>query len=136
MKISFKKERGQLIPFSDDDFRKFQNMADGAVYQVDMKNLDMRTVKQNSAMHKYFDLVSRELNEIGLTVSKTIKVDTIWSPASVKEVLWKPIQQAVLKKKSTTELTKDELDKVYDVINMALGQRFGVHIPFPTIEKD
>lgn len=135
MKINFKKDRGQLIPYSDDDYQKFKKMADGAVYQIDIKNLDIRTLKQNSSLHKYFELVSRELNDRGLTVSKTIKADIVWSPASIKEVIWKPIQEAVLKKKSTTELTRTELDTVYDVMNMALGQKFGIHIPFPTIEK-
>jgi hypothetical protein len=135
MKISFKKERGQLLPYSDDDYKKFQKMADGAIYQVDIKNMDIRTLKQNSALHKYFELVSRELNDRGLTVTKTIKADIVWSPASIKEVLWKPIQEAVLKKKSTAELNKSEIDSVYDVMNMALGQKFGIHVPFPTIEK-
>lgn len=134
MKISLKKERGQLIPFSDDDFKKLQKMSDGAVYQIDIRNMDTRTIQQNRALHKFYDLVSKELNDKGLTVAKTIKADIIWSQSSVKEVLWKPIQEAVLKKKSTTELNKDEIDKVYDVINMALGQRFGIHIPFPSIE--
>lgn len=133
MKITFKKERGQLLPYSDDDYRNFQKMIDGAIYQVDIKNLDIRTIKQNSAMHKFFELVAIALNDRGLTVSKTIKADINWSPASVKEVLWKPIQNAVLKKKSTTELTRDELDKVYDVINLALGHKFGIYIPFPSV---
>jgi hypothetical protein len=135
MKINLIKKYGNLLPYSQDDKDKIDKFADGAIYQVDIKNLDIRTIKQNSALHKYFELVSRELNDRGLTVTKTIKADIVWSPASIKEVLWKPIQEAVLKKKSTTELNKSEIDSVYDVMNMALGQKFGIHVPFPTIEK-
>ena len=51
-------------------------------------------------------------------------------------MLWKPIQEAVLQKKSTTELKRKEIDDVYDTINLALGQKFGIHVPFPTIEND
>jgi hypothetical protein len=135
LKISLKKDRGQLIPYSDEDYRKLQKMADGAIYTVDMKNMDLRSLQQNRALHKLFELIATALNDRGLTVTKTIKADIIWTPASTKELLWRPIQQAALMKRSTAELSRDEIDKVYDVINLALGQRFGIHVPFPTIEK-
>jgi len=56
MKITFKKERGQLIPYSDEDYEQLSKLSD-SVYQVDVKNMDMRTLKQNSAMHKYFNFL-------------------------------------------------------------------------------
>ena len=40
-------------------------------------------------------------------VVKTLKVSVVWTPLSVKELLWKPIQNAVLAKTSTTELEKE-----------------------------
>lgn len=135
MKITFKKDRGQLIPYSDEDDRKFKKMADGVAYVVDIKNFDMRTLKQNSAMHKYFTLIAEALNNSGLTITKTLKADVTWSPLAVKENLWRPLQEIALKKKSTTELNKEDIDKVYDLMNLALGQKFGIHVPFPTIEK-
>lgn len=135
MKITFKKERGQLIPYSDEDERKLKKMEDGVAYVVDIKNFDMRTLKQNAAMHKYFTLVAEALNDKQLTVKTIIKADIEWNPISVKSLLWKPIQEAVLHKKSTTELKRKEIDDVYDTINRALGEKFGIHVPFPTIEK-
>jgi len=135
MKITFKKERGQLIPYSDEDERKLKKMEDGVAYVVDIKNFDMRTLKQNAAMHKYFTLVAEALNDKQLTVKAIIKADIEWNPISVKSLLWKPIQEAVLHKKSTTELKREEIDDVYDTINSALGEKFGIHVPFPTIEK-
>ena len=135
MKIQFKKERGQLIPYSDEDERKLKKMEDGVAYVVDIKNFDMRTLKQNAAMHKYFTLVAEALNDKQLTVKTIIKADIEWNPISVKSLLWKPIQEAVLHKKSTTELKRKEIDDVYDTINRALGEKFGIYVPFPTIEK-
>lgn len=135
MKITFKKERGQLIPYSDDDERKLKKMEDGVAYVVDIKNFDMRTLKQNSALHKYFTLVAEALNNSGLTIVKTLKADVTWSPLSVKESLWRPLQEIALRKKSTTELSKQDIDKVYDLMNLALGKKFGIHVPFPAIEK-
>ncbi|NCB79660.1 MAG: hypothetical protein EOM41_06805 [Bacilli bacterium] len=135
MKIQFKKERGQLIPYSDEDERKLKKMQDGACYVVEIKNLDMRTLQQNKALHKYFSLVAEALNDRQLTVKTIIKADIEWNPLSVKEMLWKPIQEAVLHKKSTTELKRKEIDDVYDTINRALGEKFGIYVPFPTIER-
>lgn len=134
MKIQFKKERGQLIPYSDEDEQKLKKMEDGA-YILELKKFDMRTLQQNRALHKYFSLVAEALNDRQLTVKTIIKADIEWNPLSVKEMLWKPIQKAVLQKKSTTELKRKEIDEVYDTINLALGQKFGIHVPFPTIEK-
>ena len=135
MKIQFKKERGQLIPYSDEDERKLKKMQDGACYVVEIKNLDMRTLQQNKALHKYFSLVAEALNDKQLTVKTIIKADIEWNPISVKSLLWKPIQEAVLQKKSTTELKRKEIEDVYDTINRALGEKFGIHVPFPTIER-
>lgn len=135
MKIALKKEHGILIPYSDDDAKKLAKMNDGAIYQVDIKNFDIRTLKQNSAMHKYFTLLAEELNDRGLSVANTLKVEVDWNAGRVKENLWRPIQEAVLNKRSTTELNKDEIDRVYDTLNRALAIKFGISIPFPSIEK-
>lgn len=105
-----------------------------AVYEVDLKNMDMRSNTQNRAMHKYFSLLADELNKGGLSVEKTIKVDTAWTGESIKELIWKPIQNAVLNKKSTTKLTKDEVSKVYDTLNYALSTKYGLYIAFPNKE--
>jgi len=131
MKIVFKIEMGQLLPYSIDDKNSLSKLKDG-VYEVDIKNMDMRTIKQNSAMHKYFTMLSDKLNEGGLSIAKTLKVDIDWTPTAVKDLLWRPIQESVLNKKSTTKLNKDEITKVYDVLNMALGQKFGISLEFPT----
>jgi hypothetical protein len=39
-----------------------------------------------------------------------------------------------LGKESTTELTTKEIDLVFDTINKHLGEQFGIHIDFPSIE--
>ena len=134
MKISFKKEFGQLIPYSLEDKDALEKLKDGAIYEIDVKTLDTRTLKQNAAMHKYFGMLSKELNNGGLSIKKVIKVDVAWSAQSVKDLLWRPIQEALLHKKSTAKLDKDEITKVFETLNLALGQKFGVHVPFPTKE--
>jgi nicotinamide riboside kinase len=91
-----------------------------------------RTVQQNRALHKYLALVAATLNAENLGVTVVLKPDTEWSMEGVKEMMWKPIQQAVLGKSSTTKLTRTELTEVYDIMNKALAERFDIHIPFPS----
>ena len=96
-----------------------------------------RTGKQNAAMHVYFKELATILNDSGLDMKKVLKpsVDIPWTEESVKEHLWKPIQEAALHKESTTELETHEVDKVYDILNRHLGEKFGVFCDFPSIEK-
>jgi len=95
-----------------------------------------RTLQQNKALHKYFEMLADELNDAGLDMKKVITVDVPWSPLTVKEWLWKPVQKAQLLKESTTELTTDEINKVYETMNRLMGDKFGIHVPFPSDEEE
>jgi hypothetical protein len=134
VKILFKKEYGQLIPYSLDDKQALENMPDDTVYSVDIKSQDLRTMQQNKALHKWFTMVADALNDRHLPIVKVLKVDVLWSADSVKELLWRKVQEAVVHKKSTAKLEKKELDKVYDTLNSALAIKFGISIPFPSRE--
>lgn len=100
------------------------------------KKYPKRTTRQNKALHVLFRLLAETLNEAGLDMRKTLKpdIDIPWNDKTVKEYLWRPIQEAQLKKPSTTELTTKEIDAVFDTINKHLGQQFGLHVPFPSID--
>jgi hypothetical protein len=55
---------------------------------------------------------------------------------NLKEDVWKQIQWALFKKKSTTELNTDEIDPIIDVLVKNVGQATGhVFTPFPSIEE-
>lgn len=96
-----------------------------------------RTIKQNAAMHKYFDLVSKECNQSGVTFSEYVRLrpqlDMHWTPHRVKE-LWKEAQYHMYGTTSTTELKRDQIDKVFDVVNKALAEITGVSMDFPSID--
>lgn len=101
------------------------------------KKYPQRTRQQNKALHVLFQLLANTLNEAGLDMRKTLRptVEIPWSGPSVKEFLWRPIQEAQLQKRSTTELTTVEIDQVFDTINKHLGERFSLHVPFPSIDE-
>lgn len=97
-----------------------------------------RSDAQNNALHLWFELLARELNNAGYTVQIVLshKMDIDWNKELIKDLLWKPAQQAILKKKSTTELRKvEDIDKVWEHLNRHIGEKFGVHVPFPNNEQ-
>ena len=95
-----------------------------------------RTNKQNNALHKLFTLLADELNDAGYDMRKTLKpsIDIPWTGKTIKEYMWRPVMQAQLGKESTTELTTKEIDLVFETINRHLGEKFGLHVPFPSID--
>lgn len=103
------------------------------------KNYPQRTPKQHRALHLFFTILSDAFNESGLTVKDILEVINIgvkWTPVSVKESFWKPIQKALLNKESTKDLNTIEITKVVDVITEALGTRIGFEMPeFPSEEQ-
>ena len=78
-----------------------------------MSEEKQRTLTQNRALHLYFQLVADTLNDAGLDMRVVLKpeIDIPWSKNTVKEFLWKRIQEIQLRKASTTELTTKEIDR-------------------------
>ena len=96
------------------------------------------TRSQQNALHKYFELLAEALNSAGLDMKKVLKpgVAIPWSPISVKEFLWRPIQKACLGKQSTTELNKfEDINIVYDTLNRHLSEKFYISEPFPSLSQ-
>jgi hypothetical protein len=95
-----------------------------------------RTSRQNRALHAFYGLVADELNNGGLDIRAVIKpsIEIPWNAEMVKEYLWRPIQKLALGKESTTQLDTGEIDKVYEIFNQHIA-KFGVHVPFPSMEN-
>lgn len=96
-----------------------------------------RTQRQSNALHLYFEMLAEALSGAGLDMRKTLKptIEIPWNKETVKEYLFKPIMKAQLNKESTTEMTTKEVDQVIETLNRHLGEKFGLHIPFPSIDS-
>lgn len=136
MNVFFAKIKDGQIQFSNkkeiDDFLKTINKKD--VWVRIQRMTGERTEDQNRALHKYFELVAKELNEGGYTVQLVLqkKVDLSWDKEKVKELLWRPAQQAITGKKSTTKLDKvSDITEIYEHLTRHLGEKFGINVPFP-----
>ena len=99
---------------------------------------DKRTIAQNKALHLFFKMLAGELNEGGFDQRKVLKetVDIPWTSIAVKDQLWRPIQQAMINERSTTQLEKHlDIEKIHETLMRHLGEKFGIdYIPFPSNE--
>lgn len=79
-------------------------------------------------------MLADELNFAGLDMKKTLKpeIDIWWTPESIKNYLWRPIQKAMTIKESTTELTTDEVNKIYKVLDKFTSEKHHIHLEFPS----
>lgn len=100
-------------------------------------NPQQRTLLQNKAMYKYFSLLAKALADAGLDAKKTLKpeVSIPWTPEMCKDLLWRPIQIAMTGKHSTTELDTVEPSQIHAVLDLHMGEKFGIHVPFPSEEN-
>ncbi len=101
------------------------------------KKEKQRTLKQNNALWKLFSLMAEKLNGSGYDMRKALEpsVDIPWNKQSIHDYIWLPIQQAQLKKNSTTDLTTKDIDLVFETILRHFGEKFGLEISFPSIEQ-
>lgn len=98
----------------------------------------IRTTKQGNSIHLYCRLLADAFNEAGLDMRTVLKPNVAiqWNSDTVKEYIWKPIQNAQFMKDSTRKLNTKEVGMVYETINRHVGERFGIHVPFPSKEPD
>lgn len=141
MEFSATKEDGKLAISTPklwkDELAKYP---DGTKFVVTLvRKTSRRTNQQNRALHKFFQLLADEFNSAGYSIQHVLKyftVDLDWNTESVKEIVWKPLQQALLKKKSTTQLDKQiDINTVYDHLNRSLGEKLNIHVPFPVDDE-
>jgi len=92
-----------------------------------------RTCQQNKALHKYLGELSEALNDAGWDMKAVLKpnISIPWTPEMAKEHIWKPVQNIMLDKDSTTELSTTDVDAIYQVISRHMAEKFGVSVPFP-----
>lgn len=95
-----------------------------------------RTNKQNRSMHLYCDWLAESLNEAGLDMRKVLKpsIEIPWTRYMVKEFLWKAVLKQRTGKETTTEMTRNEVDDILDILNAFVAQK-GMHVRFPSKES-
>jgi len=109
------------------------NMVANGEYEVTIKKLPKtRTGQQRKAIEVYCSLLAEAFNDAGLTVQAVLEktLDCDWNQSMVKDAIFKKASGTALDKRSTTELSSEEVTIVYDLVNRFAAQ-FGIHVPFP-----
>lgn len=98
----------------------------------------IRTNQQNKSLHKYYRLLSEEAQNKGVTVKMMIDAlpdaDVPVTPEILKEI-WRIFQRKMLHKESTTQLTKKEIDIVFEPFSAYVAKNFDIAINFPSEEE-
>ena len=108
---------------------------------IELKNtVEIKTVKQtrssaqNRALHLLFEQVANELNDCGIPFIyrglKGQELEMQWTKDLFKQFTWKPIQKALFDTETTTKLTTEQIDKIFDVICKFFAEK-GIEISFP-----
>lgn len=130
---------GGLDCYAAEDADDVKVIAGRKVFACDVKGEKRtRTARQNRALHKLFALIATALNAAGWDMIKTLtkQAEIPWTQEAVKNHLWRPLQEAMLDKTSTTELDRAEVSEVYEVLSRHMGQKLGVHVAFPRQQFD
>ena len=136
--ISAKIENNKIVFLNDKERDLVLSQFEGKNVTLELKvKRKTRSGKQNSSLHLYFNLLSEALNDAGYDIRRTLKkdFDVVWTPDNIKNYIWRPVQLAYTKKESTKDSNTEEINKIYDIINKNLGEKTGVHIPFPSMES-
>ena len=132
MKIVLKKHMGSLSPYEQEDKARLDKLTDG-IYQIDIKNMDMRTVRQNSALHLWAKQIADILNKNNLYMTGIFGNEIMWSMESVKINIIKSLIKKLFDIDSTTKLKRKEFDELIDTITIIFGEKKGIKIPlFPS----
>jgi hypothetical protein len=101
--------------------------------KIKMKTGKQRTNQQNAALHKYCEMLASELNSKGLDMDFVLNHDISvpWTQTLIKELIWRPVQEAVADEKSTAKAGRKDYVEIYDVINRYISGKFGVYVGWP-----
>ena len=99
-----------------------------------------RTNAQNAALHLFCRQLGETLNDAGFDARAVLKpeAEIPWDEKGymVKNMLWRPIQEVMTGKESTTEPDPAEYPKIYEALMRHLGQKLGIHVPWPTKDRE
>lgn len=120
-----------------DNVLQFQQMPEtfkDGIYEVEITNIDLRSQAQNRSLWLWMAQIANILNRNNVPVEQVIKADIVWSKDLIKELFWDRVMLSMFGKKTSTKLTKEEIDPIVHTLSSAFGSRGVTLPPFPSIE--
>ncbi len=99
-----------------------------------MTDETQRTTLQNNSLHKWAELLAVALDESGYDMKEVVSLPIRPTKENVKANIIHSIMTALYPEiKSTKDLSTTQIQEVYKVADRAMGERFGIHVPWPSI---
>jgi len=133
MEINVDKTGMVLTPYNEHDGEKLENLSNG-VYQIDLKDMDVRTLKQNNALHLWCSQLSKLLNANQLYMKGVFGNDIEWTMELVKTQIVKNTIKQVFNISSTTKLKRKQIDELIDYVTITFATKQIEIPPFPSKE--
>ena len=101
------------------------------------------TPQQRKAMHKFCRNLAEALNDAGYMAMTGDEdrqfpwkdgFEISFTMEIVKENIWKTVLAAMEGKDSTEDQNTVDVMEVYEQINRHMGEKFGIHVPWPSEE--
>lgn len=94
---------------------------------------DGRTLQQNKALHKFCSMLADEFGARGLDMKAVLKpeVEIPWTTESVKNHIWRPVQEIMTDIESTADLSTTDVNAIYQVVARHLAEKHGISIAWP-----
>lgn len=129
--VDSKEKADFFIAFIKDQFKS------GEVIAYGIKPFG-RTERQNNAMHLWFRQMAEQLNDAGYSATHPFndEIEVPFTEVLVKEMLYKPVIQAMFDKKSTATLSGSQVSQAAEVLVRWLSEKKGIYTPFPQSLKD
>jgi len=98
-----------------------------------------RSNQENKALHVLFQNIAFELNRLGyqypdMNIVTGEVIEKTYTAEVVKEKIWKELQETMLAKTSTTQLTHNDIELIFEVIAQWLANK-DIVVYFPSIES-
>lgn len=97
----------------------------------------IRSGAQNKALWLLLTMYAKALNDGGYSVQAVMKetVEVEWDKNTFKTLIWDLTMEVMTGKTSSTQLTTDEVNKIYETVNRFLATKFGITQEFPSVES-
>ena len=96
-----------------------------------------RSNKQNAVLHLLFRRLAEGLNDAGFEITHPFKSDLEipYTEHSVKELLYRPIIEAMFGESSSTQLSTSQFSEAMTTLVDAVCRNTGVNVQIPTEES-
>lgn len=114
------------------------NRVAGCDYGRGYLGMTQRTRPQQNAIEVFCKALAEALNDAGYEMKAVMAVKTAdvpWNQERVKDLLWRPIQEAMYNETSTTKLETNQVSRVHQVLDRHIASNFGISISFPSRES-